>query len=571
MDSGVTRAIVLAAFAAAALSVVFLSGGSSAVFLNGDKLNDLETIGSADSTLVPLEEAARLFGSRADPGKDGGYVLEWGKTNSYFLGKSLLAVRNGRNYIDLDFLAEKLGGRVDYSPSRADVRVPPAKLLAASLRPGEISLNFSKYADFSRERPAANRLELKFFNAVKVDNLPSLKQTFGSRYLSDAAIVSRNKDQLVLRLDLKEGVRTTVKTSRGNSGFHFQLELARDRAAVTSPVPGIDLGGSQDFSYSRMQLRVDGGNQTLHFLEVSSWNQGYRLIPVLPGGKVGQGAELSKMVQDNFGVAGLNANFFDPGSYTPIGLVVKNGKLLSRDWGNRAAVGIDYFGRLRFFRPDLDLFIRTAGDKITVLGLNRPVSDDDLVVYTGEYGNDLPRASSGTVLEVEDGTVVGRGRVNYGGPDQGRTLIVATGEKRRQLAGLDVGDRAEFDWTMEPFVPLLRGAVSAGPLLLKDGRNVLDLRRENFTPNGGLVKARARRTVLATTDEGDLYFIVVTGSGIGLEALPDLLQESGLGVDNAIAFDGGSSAGMIYRDGLSIKSVGGSRRIPVGLALVPKS
>jgi exopolysaccharide biosynthesis protein len=123
---------------------------------------------------------------------------------------------------------------------------------------------------------------------------------------------------------------------------------------------------------------------------------------------------------------------------------------------------------------------------------------------------------------------------------------------------------------MEPFVPMLRGAVSAGPLLIKDGRDVLDLERENFSSNGGLVQSRATRTVLATTAEDNLLFIVVSGAGVGLEALPGLLRKSGLDIENAIAFDGGSSAGMIYRDGVRIESVGGSRRIPVGLALIPR-
>lgn len=117
---------------------------------------------------------------------------------------------------------------------------------------------------------------------------------------------------------------------------------------------------------------------------------------------------------------------------------------------------------------------------------------------------------------------------------------------------------------------MLRGAVSAGPLLIKDGRDVLDLERENFAANGGLVRSRARRTVLASTTEGDLLFIVVSGAGVGLEALPGLLRKSGLDIESAIAFDGGSSAGMIYRDGVRIETVGGNRRIPVGLALIPR-
>ncbi|MCF7876471.1 phosphodiester glycosidase family protein, partial [Candidatus Bipolaricaulota bacterium] len=521
MDSGVTRAIVLAAFAVAALSVVFFSGGNRAVFLNGERLGELEVVGSSSGPLVPLRKATQLFGGRADPGRSGGYVLEWGKTESFFVNKSSLAVKGGRDFINLDFLVEKLGGRVDYSPSRADVRIQPAKLLAASVGAGEISLEFSKYTNFSRSKPAANKLALKFFNTVKVDNFAGLDVSLDTRYLTDSSIISEENDQLVLNLTLRDGVRSTVKTTRGSSGFHFQLELARDDVTGPSPGPSTNLAADQKFSYNRMNIWADGGSQTLHYLEVSNWNQGYRLVPVLPGGEVGSGAKLSKLVQDNFGVAGLNANFFDPGSFTPIGLVVKNGKLLSRDWGERAALGIDYFGRLRFFRPDLDLFLRTSGGEVTVRGFNRPVSNDDLVVYTENYSNDPGRINSGTVLVLRDGKVIERRSSFPNSITSGKTIVVATGERQEEISGLVRGVNAEFDWTMEPFIPLLRGAVSAGPLLIKDGENVLDLERENFTVDGGLVKGRARRTVLANTNEGDLYFIVVTGGGVGLRALPE--------------------------------------------------
>jgi exopolysaccharide biosynthesis protein len=120
-------------------------------------------------------------------------------------------------------------------------------------------------------------------------------------------------------------------------------------------------------------------------------------------------------------------------------------------------------------------------------------------------------------------------------------------------------------------VPLLRGAVSAGPLLIKDGRNALSLAKEDFTRGSSLVQSNARRSVLATTGDGGLLFILISNDGIGLDELPSLLLDAELNIENAIAFDGGSSAGLIYRDGVTMESVGGSRRVPVGLVLVSQS
>ena len=572
MDSGATRALVLAAFALTAVSVILFTGGTQKVFLNGDKLEDLEVIGSTNEARVPLKKAARLFGARIDPGRDDGYVLEWGKTDSLYISGSTLSVSGGRKFIDLDFLVENLGGKVNYSGKRANVKISPARLLSVSAIPGELSLNFDSYSSFSRSR-SGDTLELRFFNAVKTSDLSGRDFQQISAYSSEASVHARQNKQIVLRLKLKEGVNTTIKTNRGETGFHFQLELEEGDGG-SSLLPSVPsdgtLTGRQNFSYNQMNLWADGGRQTLHYLEISDWSEDYRLVPVLPGGKVGRGSELTRMVQENFGVAGLNANFFDPGTFTPIGLVIRNGELLSRDWGRRAAVGIDYFGRLKFFRPDLDLFLRTPGGDITVQGLNRPVGDDDVVVYTPEYGKEISSRRLSVVLEIQNGRVISRSASSPDFIESNQTVVVATGNKRSSLGGIGPGDEAEFDWTMEPFVPMLRGAVSAGPLLMKDGINVLDFDRENFSQNGGLVQSRARRTVLATTEDDKLLFIIVSGAGVGLEALPGLLRKSGLNIENAIAFDGGSSAGMIYRDGVRIEAIGGSRRIPVGLALIPR-
>jgi len=569
MDSGVTRALVLAAFALTAVAAIFISSGTPGVYLNGDRLDDLKVLESSSGPRVPLKQAAQLFGARTDPGREGGYVLEWGKTDSFYVDKEVLFSNGGINFVDLDLLVDHLGGQINYNGNRLDVNIPPARLLSASARSNELSLNFEKYSSFSRSSTGST-IVFRFFNTKKASSLGALDVSEVSSYVNEAAFLSEGDQQIVLRLDLKKGVKTTIKTNRGESGFHFQLEFdLQERGSSLTP-PDDKLTTEQKFSYNQMQLWADGGRQTLHYLEISDWNQGYRLVPVLPGGKVGKGSKLSRLVQDNFGVAGLNANFFDPGTYTPIGLVIKDGELLSRDWGKRAALGIDYFGRLKFFRPDLDLFVRAAGKNITVQGLNRPVGNDDLVVYTPEYGKNINSGNSSLFIEIQNEKVLSRSFSPPASVGLNRTVVVATGDKRKNLDDLMEGDVAEFDWTMEPFIPMLRGAVSAGPLLIKDGRNVLDLDRENFSQNGGLVRSKATRTVLATTGSGDLLFVVVSGAGVGLEALPGLLSKSGLDIENAIAFDGGSSAGMIYRDGVSIESVGGARRIPVGLALIPR-
>ncbi len=360
-----------------------------------------------------------------------------------------------------------------------------------------------------------------------------------------------------------------IKTSRGETGFSFQLDFDPGTQRGSTPAPPVTEG--QEFTFNRLELWSSGSSHTISYLKVSQWRDNYRLVPAIAGGELGRGQKLDRLVRDNLGVAGLNANFFDPSTYYPVGLVVKDGKLLSKNWGNRAALGIDYFGRLKFFRPEVDLFLDTPGRRIAIDGLNRPPGEDELVVYTSEYGRDLPSTSGAIYIKLEAGEINYRASVPPGSLADEEALIIATGSSRVKLDGLSRGDEAEYNWDMEPFVPLLRGAVSAGPLLIKNGRNALALEAEDFTRGSGLVQSNARRTVLATTNEGEILFLVISNGGIGLDELPSLLLESGLNIENAIAFDGGSSAGLIYRDGVTMESVGGNRRVPVGLVLVSQS
>lgn len=563
-----TRALVLAAFAVAGIAIFLFTAGPPAVLLNGNVI-DTDVIETPGGLAVPLQETSRLVGARADPGKLGGYVVEWGKTESFYLPKEELLRVDDKVFVDLHTLIHNMKGKVIRSNRSVDIRVPPSKLRRISVSGDSLSLNFDQFTSFTRTHSQEFDLSIKFYNVVDARGFTDSLENQGE-YFREIELTPVGADQLILQLDLRNNVRTRVVTERGESGFQFLLDFLSDGVKVDSlegePAEAIN------FSFNTMVKWLDGERHTIHYLEITGWQNAYRLTPVIANDKVGYRDTLTKLVSRNLGVAGLNANFFDPASLIPIGLVVKNGELLSRDWGNRAAIGIDYFGRLKFFRPDVDLFLRTASTNIPIRGFNRPSSDHDLVAYSHHYGKSIQVSGRSVIsLVLQNGKVVARSSRPPDSVGSNQTVIVGVGRERTKLFGLDEGDEAEFDWEMEPYLPLLWGAVSAGPLLIQDSRTVLDLSLENFTVTDGLVTSRATRSVLATTSQGHLLFIVISRAGISLPDLPELLKRSGLDIQNAIAFDGGSSSSLAYRDGLSIERVGGNRRIPVGLVLVPQS
>ncbi|MBS3812721.1 phosphodiester glycosidase family protein [Candidatus Bipolaricaulota bacterium] len=569
MSSDLTRVLVIAGFVVTGLAFLLLNSGPPPVSLNGE-LTQLTTVSTPKGVAVPLEESAQLFGAVVDPGRLGGYVVEWGKTGSFYLPEERLVKSGGRVFVPLETLVNNLDGQLFRRNGHLDVNLPPAKLLTLSVERDVINLNFDKLSAFERLDSGEHDLRIKFYNASDVSGFNGSRNV-ESGLVERVTLEADGLDQLILSVDLKPEVRALVATERGGSGFLFQLNLLFD--GETEP-PGSEVSpaGPQNFSYNTMTRWLDGRRHVIHYLEISDWNDNYRLTPVLANDKVGYGDTLTEMVKDNLGVAGLNANFFDPKTLTPIGLVVKDGKLVSRDWESRAAVGISYFGELEFFRPDLDLYLKTGAGNIPINGFNRPVGSDDLVVYNSRYGRiSQQRAPGQVVLTLEGGEVVGRKDRAPSTIGSEQVVVIAAGKGLSKITGLSVGDEAEFKWELEPYVPMLRSAVSAGPLLVKDGKTALDIDRENFNSTDGLVTSRSNRTVMATTSDGDLLFIVVANSGVSLTDLPRLLNSTGLNIRDAIAFDGGSSSGLVYRDGIRIETIGGSRQIPVGLVLVPRS
>jgi hypothetical protein len=295
-----------------------------------------------------------------------------------------------------------------------------------------------------------------------------------SRYFSGAvetlALNSQQPDQLILALRLRPGAKPLVSTCLSGGAYWVQLSFAASQLRASSP--GLSLGPW--ISYYRREWRTAAGPARVDYLLVKDYQAHYALRVGLPRGGLGKGEPLEAIVQAQGGVAGINANFFNPDNGLPIGLVIKDGLVRSSPYGRRGALGIDLFGRVVLFQE--------------------------------------------------------------GAPP--------------------------------PFIPL-RDAVSAGPLLLKEGKIVLDPRNEGFSE--AFATARAARSAVGISPQGELIMLVAgqgAGSvGLTLEELAKLLQE--LGAAEALALDGGSSASLVFRQGKSLRSLG-NRGIAVGLVLIPR-
>jgi hypothetical protein len=175
-------------------------------------------------------------------------------------------------------------------------------------------------------------------------------------------------------------------------------------------------------------------------------------------------------------------------------------------------------------------------------------SETGLLVQGGSVRQvfDASAMEAGVPLRGDDLLLVARGGVS---------LPWSTGES------LKLESRPSNDLGLAPHV------IGGGPLLLLDGRIVLNGVAENFSAS--FLSQGAPRTVLAR-DDRQVWLITLEGtqdSGPSLAETAALLQQ--LGLRDALNLDGGSSTGLVLGGSLQVKGRGVAGSVHNGVGLVP--
>ena len=263
--------------------------------------------------------------------------------------------------------------------------------------------------------------------------------------------------------------------------------------------------------------------------------------------------------------AATNGGYFRvAGTYRgeSMGMLVLDHKLMSEPYNERAEFGLIesgdktevIFGHLRFTGE-----ISAGSVKHVVQGLNRPISPDEMIVFTPQFHR--------TTLTNPDGieVVVRRNRVVSFDDFRGSTaipadgfVISAVGKSREWLKeNVRKGSLVKFSWRLSSIEPgqnqKWRRAYSilgAGPQLIKDGKVAITNTEEKIT--AAFVNDGHPRTAIAKLASGKLLLVTIDGRqpgesiGMPLTTLAELLLE--FGADEAMNLDGGGSTTMVIHN-----------------------
>lgn len=287
--------------------------------------------------------------------------------------------------------------------------------------------------------------------------------------------------------------------------------------------------------------------------------------------------------------AAINAGFFrlDTSHFAgeASGLLMIDGKLLSEPANGRIQLLINNKPGLTdivMARTLLSQTVKIAGESFEVAGINRERKNDELVIYSPEFGPTTLTGDGGIELVVTRGNVASI--INDLGnsviPPNGY-VISASGSFRESLsaafkgAGTVVLNR-QWDGVPSGFLKdRARLDIVAGvPQLIKNG--TIDITWEQEKSSKAFVETRHPRTAVAKLKNGKFLMVTVDGrseasAGIDLYDLAAYLLE--LGATDAMNLDGGGSTTM-FVDGKVVNKPSdkeGERKVSDAILVTPRA
>ncbi len=299
---------------------------------------------------------------------------------------------------------------------------------------------------------------------------------------------------------------------------------------------------------------------------------------------------VSSMAARYGAVAAINSGYFrTTGTYRgdSIGVAMLEGKLLSETYSDRAALGLIeqdnktevIFGHLRFAGT-----LTAKGVSHTVNGVNRPLTANELIVFTPQFHVTTLTDPDGIEVAVRSGKVTGVRDLSGSTRIPANGYVISAVGSARDWArkNLRKGSPVTLSLQLAAVEPTQgklwhrsTNIVGGGPQLIKGGKVEITNKEEKILP--AFVSDRHPRTAAAKLNSGKLLLVTVDGRqagvsvGMSLTELANLLLE--FGAVDAINLDGGGSTTMIVKNKIVNKPSDqtGERPVSDAILILPRS
>jgi len=307
-------------------------------------------------------------------------------------------------------------------------------------------------------------------------------------------------------------------------------------------VPGI--------KYLHIKNQTDNGFLHIHVLKIDLKNPKINIKPELANGTIGNLEKTSDIALRNNAVCAINGSFFENRKklHLPLGLMIIDGRVVSKSILERAAIGITKEKEIVFGMPKVKGYAINLSNKksVPIWGINRPRKKDEVIIYTNEYGDHTRTNSHGKEIVVSgDGNVISITNGNSKIPEDG-FVVSLHGWSRDLIQKTRVGDKIGLVYDLDDKWKNVKQAVTGGPLLVKDGEIVHEESLVNEKFKKDILPANSR-TAVGITKNNELIFTVVdkqypVSTGVTYDQLSRIMKD--MGSSYAIGLDGGHTSTM---------------------------
>lgn len=473
--------------------------------------------------------------------------VQWFSENPIPL-KTRFSPRGGYRYLDVTALAQTLGWQVQPQGNVLNLSTPAAQVL--SLKAG--NQPWGRRLVFTLDRPAPWRITrltnsrygkadrgltltldavadptlLKAFKVTPGNGVKSLKVTQAGRQMTLQGAIAGTMQPIVSML-----------TNPNRLVIDIRATPAKPRNILWAP-------GVQ---WREQVIGVGGRQFPVVWVAINPSQPGVNLKPIWGNSRALVGTQpLSTMAQLSQAAAAINGGFFNRTNRTPLGAIRRDGRWSSSPILNRGVAAWNPQGQMQMGRMMLRETLTTAtGKTFTVVSRDSGYRRAGIALYTPTWGsNYTPLNKVETIITVANNQVVNQRPSQsaraFSIPPNGYLLVLRN--FKTASASLVPGTQLNIQTTTVPAVfnpfPEVMGA---GPLLLTNGRVVLNATAEQFKPPFGT--QAASRSGIAQTAEGTVLLAAahnrVGGPGPTLREWALILRQ--LGGVNALNLDGGSS------------------------------
>jgi exopolysaccharide biosynthesis protein len=422
---------------------------------------------------------------------------------------------------------------------------------------------YSPVAEIISDRMQSENIQEDYINQQAVSGI-----TVNSEMEKSNSADCKNEHKASEEIGNFENKRKIYPIAEPNIEKNFNRDSIENIAGLSGLNPAWLAEEKDGIRYYHINRYTPAGPISIHIVAVNMSDKKYRFKSVL-GKDTVLGRERTSVISRRWnGMAAINGAFY-ANDGDPLGVIIDDKKLLSVPIFSRSVIGFTSDNKVIFGNPDFQGTIRLADNrKVPIRGLNQPSSDNEITIFTSEFGNSTHRYSKGLELVAARGRIIGIGKHNSIIPPDGY-VISAGGSKADLFEGVNLWDSVKIDLSLSPGWEKVSAAVGGGPRLLKNGKIEMNGSEEKFSR--AISNRRHPRSGIGITENNWILMTAVDGRqkghsvGVTLKEFAGILKE--FGCVDAINLDGGGSTTLVFDNRVVNRISDGSERA-VSSALV---